>query len=272
MTGFGQALAPLGKSRIQVNLRAVNHRFLDLRVRLPRALSVAQTSIEDLLKQRLVRGHIEATVSIDSTGSASPALNKDAVRDFWEQMRELRDELDPNATLSFELLRLVPDLFNHEEQWEEKAIVASIEQATKDACAELEAMRNKEGAKLQEELLSYFDLIQTLAKDISDRRNSLVPQLRERYLTRINELISETKHKLDEGRLEQEIAILVQRGDIAEELSRLSSHVVQGRALLEDSTASKGKKLDFLLQEMGREVNTIGSKSQDALMAQKVVD
>lgn len=271
MTGFGQGEAGLSHGKARVELRAVNHRFLDLRVRAPRLPSTAQFAVEQVLKQRLVRGHIEALVSLHGTAIDAPALDRERARSAWAELQALRDEIDPAATLPLSLLSMVPDLFVAHPAFDEAALQLALTQATETACEELHRMRLIEGKALQAALLSILTEFQDVLQLLDAGQGNALEQARRRLAERIDALLGPLSGNADRGRLEQEVAFMAQRIDIAEEIARIFSHITQLTQIITPGIEPAGKRADFLLQELGREVNTVGSKLQDASLAKHVI-
>lgn len=270
MTGFGvgEATTPVG--RLVVEVRAVNHRFLDVRVRAPRELGDLVSYAEQLGRERLARGRIEVAIRMEATAGQAVTLDSDRARAAYQQLCKLRDELSPESEVPLSLLAAVPDLFSPSTEKERDSMRTACKQAFDAAVSALESMREGEGRALSDDLRGRLGAVRRAADAISARAPQIVETYHKRLKARIARLLG-TDGPLDPGRLEQEIALLADRSDVTEELTRLASHCAQFEALF-DSTEACGRRLDFLLQEMVREVNTIGSKAQDAEVAHLVVE
>ncbi len=271
MTGFGVGRASLVKGRVVVEVRSVNHRFLDVRVRLPRELTDATMHLEHVARQRLKRGRFEFLVRTDGLVVESSTLDTVRAESVYRSLCELRDRLAPGAEVPLSMLASVPEIFVGESQRHWEALLGSLEQAFGEAIDAMEQMRDVEGAALSRDLSVRLDCLRKQHIAISARRVEIVEGYRRRLRERLNRLLSGVDTSLDPMRLEQEIALAAERSDIEEELTRLNSHFEQFDKL-GDVDEPVGRRLDFLLQEMSREVNTIGAKSQDAPVAHAVVE
>ena len=272
MTGHGHAEAPLGAGRVSIEIRAVNHRYLDARVRLPLEIAEHTALVEERVRRSLRRGRLEVLGRFD--GDVVPVeLDVARARAAFAQLCALRDELRPDEPVPLTLLAAVPDLFRAGVTHDRDAIVGALEAATDAACAQVWAMREREGAALGQDLEGHLDRLVAVLAEVEARLPAVIEAYREKLAKRIERLLEDRDGaSLDPGRLEQEVAMFADRADVAEEIARLGSHVEQLRALLRSDEPDAGKRLDFLLQEMTRETNTIGSKSADAELARAVVE
>lgn len=272
MTGFGRGESSIGGRRFTIELRAVNHRYLDLRVRLPAELSEQLPAAEALAKARLGRGRVEITGRLAGGGAgAPPSLDAERARVAFAALVSLRDELAPEEPVPLSLLGSVPDLFESAAPIDAEEGARVVRETVRAACDDLDAMRVREGSALLVDFDARLATIREQVQAIGSRGDALVAAHRERLRERIEKLLESTAANLDPGRLEQEVAILADRSDVTEELTRLESHFDQFTALAGAEEPQVGRKLDFLVQEMNREVNTIGSKSADAELAHTVV-
>jgi uncharacterized protein (TIGR00255 family) len=271
MTGYGSGRAALGEGEVVLDVRTVNHRFLDVRVRLPSRIQSRTPTVERVMRARLERGRVDVTARFEGQTLPQPTLDLDRARAVYAELATLRDALNPEEPLPLALLSSVPDLFVINRAIDEKALERSLEQAAAAACDAVMAMRDKEGDALALEL---GDRLSELGASIGALR-AAVPELLEARRTRLRDrletLLGGVDAELEPARLEQEVAVLTDRSDVAEELVRLDSHRDQMLELIENSSAAVGKRIDFLLQEMAREANTIGSKVQDGTMTPHVI-
>lgn len=279
MTGFGTGDAKLGDSgRVLAEVRSVNGRFLDVRARLPRELGELSMFAEHVVRERMRRGRVE--VSVRTEGAAPTGrLDVERARTAWKMLETLRDELSPGADLPLSLLSAVPELFATADgdHWEQtrravrKAIVAAIE--------ELEKMSLREGEKLADDLLARASLLRTYSEQASARAEEIPALVRKKLTDRVRQVGSDAERVVNAERLEAEIVMLAERADVTEELTRLRVHVDHFESILRPTTSETGsepsgpvgRRLDFLLQEMGREVNTLSAKAQDASVSRDVV-
>ncbi|RLB50243.1 MAG: YicC family protein [Deltaproteobacteria bacterium] len=271
MTGFGRGEGSIDGSRLTVELRAVNHRYLDVRVRLPYELSDQISAAEAVAKGCLSRGRVEITGRLSAGGNAGPLLDVERARAAFTQLQQLRDDLAPDEAVPLSLLSSVPDLFGAATAFDGDAAARAVKEAVEAACADLDAMRVREGAALARDFDTRLTDLKGRVNLIDQRADSLVAERHERLRERVQKLLGPGGAPLDPTRLEQEVALLADRSDVMEELTRLRSHFDQFEQLTGAEEPQIGRKLDFLVQEMNREVNTIGSKSADADLTHTVV-
>ena len=278
MTGFGVGdvmlaateAAPCG-DKLTVEIRAVNHRFLDVRVRVPSQLPDLANAIESLARERLTRGRFDINVRLDGAVLGAMVIDQVRARSVFAELKKLRDELAPDDEVPLSLLGAVPDLFVPSIEREGEALDVALTAAFDAALKSLDAMRLREGLALAEDLVRRLTTIRRLMQAITVRAPNVVDVYRKRLKERAERLRVASDIEVDAGRLEQEIALFADRIDVAEELTRLESHCAHFESLVE-SAETVGRRLDFLLQEMAREANTIGSKSQDVAIAHAVVE
>jgi uncharacterized protein (TIGR00255 family) len=271
MTGFGRGEHTTPRAHYRVEVQAVNHRFVEVRVRLPRRLSRLEHQIQREAQQRFGRGrfdvHLSERLLIDPPRTIR--VDRAAARQFVAAVRALQEELALPGTLSVEALATLRDLVAFEEPEEEAgAVWEEIRPALDQAFADLEVMREKEGAALAAELGHRLALLERGIAAVLARAPGTVAAYRARLQERVAALAPGLP--VDPGRLEQEVVLFADRTDVTEEGARLASHVGQFRELLE-APGPQGRRLEFLLQEMHREVNTLGSKAADAAIAAEVV-
>ncbi|MEK7853502.1 MAG: YicC/YloC family endoribonuclease [candidate division NC10 bacterium] len=271
MTGFGRGEHATPRAHYRVEVQAVNHRFVEVRARLPRRLSRLEHQIQREVQHRFGRGRFEVHLSerLLTDPPRTIRVDRAAAREFVTAVRALQEELDLPGALSVEALASLRDLVSFEEPEEEAgAVWEEIRPALEQAFADLEAMREKEGAALTGELRHRLDLLERGLATVLARAPGTVAAYRARLQERVAALAGGVP--LDPGRLEQEVVLFADRADITEEGARLASHLAQFRDLL-DAPGPQGRKLEFLLQEMHREVNTLGTKAADAAIAVEVV-
>jgi len=272
MTGYGRQRVCCDGREMTLELKAVNHRFLDISFRLPKNLAF----LEDVLRTRinesgLRRGHLDVFITYQNTRTDAREVRIDAAAldAFNAAIRLAEDQLDDykRATVA-EVLSLSGALSVAQAEEDTEAVTALALEAFEGAVSALIAMRDREGAHLAEDLLSNLDELAALRQQILSR----APEVPEEYRKRLQARLDEWQvSDVDPQRVAQEVAIMADRCAIDEELSRLESHIVQFADSVKNGV-EVGRKLDFLLQEMNREVNTMGSKASDAQIAQCVVD
>lgn len=261
MTGFARARRPVGQGEVIVSLKSVNHRGLDIHVHAPRIADPLENAIRARVKANLVRGHVELRISVTEAASgrrsacADHALLEAYVNAFYQAAARYGLDQQPDLNAALRL----PGMFLEAEEGEPAAeLEAAVLGALEDALAELNAFREREGGQIGQEMRGYSLRIAALADEIDRIRAGAAAAFQARLSERLAELLRGAQ--IDPQRLAQEAAILAERSDVGEEVARLRIHAAQLNALLE-SGGEAGKKIDFLLQEMSRESNTILSKT-----------
>lgn len=271
MTGFGSgehAVLPRGK--VLVELRALNHRFLEVRVRTSRETADLAAHAEMSARERFARGRIEIVVRAEGVASPPPVLDRERALEAYKQLQALRDEIAPGEPVPAVLLSSVPDLFVVE-SGSGDSMKSAFDRALEAASRDLDTMRTREGVALERDMREHLAHVCASVADIERRAPDALAAAQKRLRERLDRLVSSTDVTFDPARIEQEIAVLADRGDVAEEIARLRSHAEQLAALFAHA-GPVGRRIDFLLQEMTREVNTMGSKSADVAIARAVVD
>lgn len=271
MTGFGAGHAAVAGGSVQVELRAVNHRHLDIKVRCPEAVDVSAV-IDEQLRTSLVRGHVDAVVRWEAANARAGVFDEARAREVYAALSGLSRELAPGHVVAFEAVLAIPGVLVRSAAPPPRP---ELEQAARKACGAaietLVAMRTREGAALGSDLIARAEQLQQRARWIEAERPRLLNGFRERLVARVSKLLEGTDIAVDANRLTQEVAWLADRSDIAEETTRLGVHLAEFTASVARG-GTVGRKLDFVVQELGREINTIGSKANDAAIAQCVVE
>lgn len=272
MTGYGVARASSGQAQVIVEARAVNHRFLEVRARAASGLSDHTPILEEVGRARGQRGRLEISARLE--GSVGGAIRLDAARATaaLRDLAALVQQLGRSEQVPLSLLSSVPDLFVDDATRDSQGLAGTVRQAATLALDQLEAMRRTEGTALAEDLGRRLAKIEALASQVLTRGDEAIDAARARLKTRIERLLRGTGVALDETRLEHEVALLADRSDVAEELTRLQSHIGQMTALLKLESEPVGRRIEFLLQEMGREINTLGSKATDLEITSAVLE
>jgi uncharacterized protein (TIGR00255 family) len=269
MTGYGRGAATLGSSQLIIDVRAVNHRFLELRLHVGPELAGQAASIEEYVRRRAGRGRVDVSARIEGALPGQVALDLGRARAALAALQQLRDELSPNEPLPLALLGSVPGLFRELGGPDERERNAASAAAVSVACDRLIAMRQAEGARLSADLRARCDLISARIEAFTPTLPGMVAQQQRKLQARLAQLIGPTGVPLDATRLEHELALLADRADISEELTRLAAHTAALLPLLAaTSDEPVGHPLDFLLQEMSREANTAAAKLPDAAATQ----
>jgi uncharacterized protein (TIGR00255 family) len=279
MTGFGRATrdaSTVGVSgvAIEVEARSVNHRHLDLRVRVPKLIGDREAALKQRVQGRLSRGKVDVTINLVlARASAQLEIDETIAAQYVEASRVLGDRHGLEDSLGVASLLSLPGVTRIvESELDPEALEPLVDEAIDEAIDSLISMRAAEGASLAEEIEGRLATVEKLA-DSFDARSGEVLAVAKQRLQKRAEQIKRDVGLLDEARLHQEVVIAADRLDITEELVRLRSHVAQFREILASGGAGEpvGRQLDFLLQELGREANTVGSKANDAPLAQDVV-
>jgi uncharacterized protein (TIGR00255 family) len=262
MTGFGRGQFSSELFACSAEVKSVNHRYLDIHVRLPQELNNLELKIKRVIQGTLKRGRIDLTLIVEKNEAVSFSFNPALIRAYLQSWHSLRQEFGFEAELDPTQLLRIPGIFNIEPLAADESIRHQVEegiiQAVSQALSELEQMKIQEGSAIREDLLRRFGKVESDATQIRSLTQGALTAYQERLVNRLNELLGNTT--IDSNRLLQEAAFYVERSDITEEVTRLFSHLEQGTTLL-NSEGDAGKTLDFLLQEMNREANTILSKS-----------
>jgi uncharacterized protein (TIGR00255 family) len=264
MTGYAQARAETADLALRVSIKSVNHRFLDLKMRLAEGLELYEPRLRQLVRERIHRGHVELQVSAEPRTAATIQVNQELVRAYMRAAEALRQETRAAADVDVVALLRLPGVISglgiaapQSEESREK-LGRALEDCLGEALTKLDDMRRAEGSHLIEQLNKRLTKMEEEADQVRVLAETLRPAFARRLESRLAELLNGVA--LEPARLAQEAAVLAERSDISEELERLRSHIAQFAGLLR-SAGEMGKKLDFLLQEMNREANTLLSKT-----------
>ena len=271
MTGFGTAAADTAWGRINVELRSLNHRFTEVLVRLPRDLAPLEDRVRALVQRGIQRGRVEVTVSRENQGGRSRAVRADLAlaREYQAATRQLKRALRLRGEVTLQQVLAFPEVVRLEETREEaETLWADLEKVVGAALDGLLRMRTEEGGRLAADTRERLDRVEALQGQVLERSQQVVGEYTVRLRQRLAELLGEVP--LDEARLAAELALFAERSDITEELTRLGSHLSQFRETMTGEGAV-GRKLEFLLQEMGRETNTVGAKANDLEISRAVI-
>lgn len=271
MTGFGRGEASGEAGKITVEIKAVNHRFSEVLFRMPRQFGALEERARKLILAQVTRGRLEVYISWEASAEARGVkVDKDLALAYYNALKQLAGEIGSNSEISLDTLARLPDVLSVcDAEVTDDQIWAVLEPALHQAVAHLVAMREREGAALLADLTERLDRIAEFRAGLVTRAPQVVQEYRERLERRLGELLPQG-NAVDPQRLAQEVAIFADRADITEEIQRLASHIEQFRQALQSGDAV-GRKLDFLVQELGREVNTVGSKANDAAITAAVV-
>ena len=264
MTGFGRGSATGENFSVAVDLKTVNNRFLDVHLRLGQELSSLEAAVKRRISQRLSRGRVDTNITFERTGEVAYELNRPLIAGYITALRTMQQEFEIAGEPDINVLARLPGAMQPTRDGLNEAMIAGVEKAVDEALDELERMREREGEALAVEMHSRLNEIARQVPIIEAAASLVIDSYRARLQKRIGEILAREAQGLevDAGRLAQEVAYLADRSDISEEIARLKSHLVQFRETL-DGAGDTGKRLDFLLQELNREANTVLSKATD---------
>ncbi len=272
MTGFGRAMAEKDGYVISVELKSVNHRYFEFNCRLPRQYGFAEEKLKSYVNSKVSRGKVDCFLGIEAldTDNADVVVNHTLASAYIKAMNELAQEYSLKNDISSVSISRFPDVFVLKKADEdEEKLWGYIKEVADEAIEKFVAMRETEGEQMKKDVLSRADYILDCVSFIESRSPQTVKEYNDKLIARVHELIGDAS--LDENRIIQEVAIYADKVAVAEETVRLRSHISQLKEFLESSEPI-GRKMDFLVQEINRETNTIGSKACDVDIARKVVD
>jgi uncharacterized protein (TIGR00255 family) len=271
MTGFGFGKAAFADGYIALEIKTVNHRFLEVRTKAPRELLAGESLVERLLREALGRGYCLVNLWYEGQLGGSTAIDRGALKTHLDTLIEVGKDRELCLTDLVPVLAGAPDIFTTPRVQDERALEKSIREAFAEALEELLAMRTSEGEAMAEKLKEQYRSLNRRVSKLAELAASWPPIARQRLKDRLEGLIGEPDTKVESGRLEAEVALLASRADVTEETTRLESHLAQLKEVFA-ADAPVGRKLEFLIQEMGRETNTIAAKTSLAEVAAAVID
>ena len=271
MTGFGRAsLESNGKNYI-IEIKTVNNKYSDITVKSPKRLSFMEDKIRKQIANRITRGKVEVSVSFFdfSNKSKNVVLNKEIAKEYIKQLKEIADENNLSENISVVEIAKLPDILNSIDSDNDEEITSEALQCLNMALDSLIEMRKAEGENIKQDLLVRIERVQNLVDKIAENSKGIVEEYVSKLEKRVKEILK--TDVVDENRIAQEAVIYADKTSIEEELTRLNSHIVQFKELV-NSDGPVGKKLDFMIQEMNRETNTIGSKAGSGEITKAVID
>ena len=271
MTGFGRAsLESNGKNYI-IEIKTVNNKYSDITVKSPKRLSFMEDKIRKQIANRITRGKVEVSVSFFdfSNKSKNVVLNKEIAKEYIKQLREIADENNLSENISVVEIAKLPDILNSIDSDNDEEIASEALQCLNMALDSLIEMRKTEGENIKQDLLVRIERVQNLVDKIAENSKGIVEEYVSKLEKRVKEILK--TDVVDENRIAQEAVIYADKTSIEEEITRLNSHIVQFKELV-NSDGPVGKKLDFMIQEMNRETNTIGSKAGSGEITKAVID
>lgn len=265
MTGFGKAVSQAKNKKITIEIKSLNSKNLDLNVRIPSQYRLKEMAIRKMVAQRLERGKIDVSVYVDFTGEETVTeVNQNIVKGYIKQLKEILNGED------MELLKMavrMPDALSTQRPDVDDAEIAALLGVISEALDQVLSFRNQEGAALEKDFLLRLEALSTFLEEVKKQ----APKRVEEVKNRLQKSLDELKMEVDHNRFEQELIYYLEKYDITEEITRLEHHLEYFSKTIAESHTMKGKKLAFIAQEIGREINTIGSKSNYAMLQQIVV-
>ena len=273
MTSFGRARSEEGRERLfSVEMKSVNHRYLDMNIRMPKSIFPLEEKIRKLISARLNRGKVDVYINLKnfSNGGEVAKVNEALAKSYFECLNKIAEELSIENDATATKIARFPDVISIEEKEENiNEVFEEIKTLIEDSLDKMVEMRAREGEKLKEDILGKLQVIEELVLNIEEIADVIPKQYKLKLEERLKELTKGME--IDENRIATEIAIFADKATVDEEIIRLRSHISQMRSTL-DLNEPKGRKLDFIVQEMNREANTIASKSNDMKMTNIVID
>jgi uncharacterized protein (TIGR00255 family) len=272
MTGFGTAAADTAWGRLSVEMRSLNHRFSEVSVRLPRELAPLEERVRAAVQRRVQRGRVEVAIARDGAAPRPRAVRADLTlaREYLAAAADLAAALNLRGEVTLNQVLAFPDVIRLEETREDAGIIwVDLESIVAAALDGLVRMREEEGARLAADARARLERIEGVLAGVGERSRHVVVEFAARLRQRLSELLGEVG--VEEDRLVAELALFAERSDITEEMTRLSSHLAAARETVGEGGGAIGRKLEFLLQEMGRETNTIGAKANDLEISRAVI-
>lgn len=273
MTGFGRGTCNENGKEFTVEIKSVNHRYIDFYIKLPRQIAYLEERVREVVSKSIFRGKVDIFVSFEdrSEDSRCVALDEALAGAYIQAIEKLKDRFGLKDDLSISLVSRFPDVLKIEKtEADEEQLWSILNKALGAAVTSLIQMREKEGNELRGSLLKKADYMEEIISQITNRSPEVVIEYKQKLENRIKELLNQ--QTIDENRLAMEVAIFADRCGIDEELVRLGSHLTQLRDILNIKQQPVGRKLDFLVQEINREINTIGSKSNDIIITKNVLE
>ena len=273
MTGYGKQNLNIEKREYQVEIKSVNHRYLDINIKMPKTLSYLEEPIKKEISEKIKRGKIDVFITFvnNSKEGRNIDINKELAQLYIKKLRELAEKEKISSNIEVMEIAKLPDILTIKMDEEDEKIKQEMIQVTKQAAEKIIDMKIVEGDKISQDLLRRIDKIENKMEEISSKSTGLIEEYVVKLEKRVKEILK--TDEIDKSRLAQEVIIYADKCSIEEEITRLKSHIYQFRNLIASNENEPiGKKLDFIIQEMNRETNTIGSKSNNLEITNGVID
>jgi uncharacterized protein (TIGR00255 family) len=272
MTGFGKGEVRFPGGQIIAEIKTVNHKFFDASLKMPETIAPFEDRIKDVLQKRINRGKVNVTIIYENSGAKDEviAINRKLAKSYYAGIVGLKKALGLTEPIGLKELISLPGVINYEATQESLTVLwPKIDKALSSALAALITDREKEGVALHKDFIKRISAIDKMLSEIKSNSHLSIKEYKERFEKKVKLLTS--GHKIDQGRLEMEVAIFAKNIDISEEITRLKNHLANFRRTL-GVNGEAGKKIDFIAQELHREINTIGSKASDFKIARNVIE
>ena len=272
MTGYGKAEKIIEQRTYQIEIKSVNHRYLDISVKMPKQLSYLEEEIKKVVSSKIKRGKVDIFINFENNSAQGKniTINTEIAKIYISELRKLAEQEKLSSNIEVTEISKYPDVLNIKNIEDEETIKKEILETTQTATNQIVKMKELEGEKIAEDLLNRIKTIKEKINQISALSTGLIQEYVVKLEKRIKELLN--NQEIDETRLAQEVVIYADKCSIEEEVTRLKSHIFQLEKLLKETNGAIGKKLDFLIQEMNRETNTIGSKANNLEITNGVID
>ena len=272
MTGYGKQSLNIEGREYQIEIKSVNHRYLDINIKIPKSISYLEEVVKKEITKKIKRGKIDVFVTFENNSQEGKniTINKELAKLYIEQLKELAQEEKISSNIEVMEIAKLPDILTVRTDGEEETIQQELIQVTQGAISKIVEMKNIEGNKIEQDLLQRISKIENKIVEISAKSTGLIEEYVVKLEKRIKEILK--TEDIDKSRLAQEVVIYADKCSIEEEITRLKSHIYQFRNLISNNNETIGKKLDFLIQEMNRETNTIGSKANNLEITNGVID
>lgn len=271
MTGYGKSSLSINSREYQVEVKAVNHKYIDINIKMPRIISYLEEDIRKLISSKIKRGKIDVFISFEnySQDENDIRINTELAKMYISNLRKLAEEENLSANIEVTEITKLPDVLTIKSNFDENQIKTELSQTVEEATNQLINMRQSEGTRISKDILEKIAQIEEKKQEIFSLSTGLIDEYVVKLETRIKEILK--TEELDKSRLMQEVVIYADKCSVEEEITRLTSHIEQLRNLI-DTEVPSGKKMDFIIQEMNRETNTIGSKANNLEITNRVVD
>lgn len=272
MTGYGKSTLSVDGREYQMEIKSVNHRYLDISVKMPKTISYLEDTIKKQISEKIKRGKVDVFVTFENNSQEGRniQINKELAKMYIKQLKELAEEEKILSNIEVMDIAKIPDILTVKADEDDEKIKEEIIQTTQEAVNKIIEMKSIEGSKIEQDLLARIDNIENKIEEISKKSTGLIEEYVVKLEKRIKEILK--TEKIDKSRLAQEVVIYADKCSVEEEITRLRSHIYQFKSLITDQNETIGKKLDFIIQEMNRETNTIGSKANNLEITNGVID